>query len=967
MHLFFIKFRYKIYFLFIFLLGTNFWHSLYAQDSAKPNEVAEEIWSTIGIQIEQGEKDSLELMLTEVRKSCGNQHDCISHAYIKLMHKFEDEKFDLPSAIYVCNVMLEFAQKHKNKGIIGYGYSNLSRYHDALGNKKETTIYIDKALPIHEELGDYHKVVRLKMWKLERLLRETQLEDVLPKIDLLLEEIKKYKDPKLEFNTVLSVIETKLLLGLNSDVEEHLKYQEILLSKVHGDSVPQDVSLEVDRYKGQLFLQKRDTANARIYYAKALDYSLKIPSIWREIFVRQKLVEIEWHLGNYDLAKSHLDTAIIKATERELHDLLTGNYDLKTRIAEEEGDYKEALFSSRKKDFHFSQFNSRGADFDLKNYYLQLEAEQLIREKENQQLELNLANSQLRFSIILGLLLLSLTIFAIVAFWNQRKKKETLRLQNELISEQTKQLASLDKAKSRFFSNVSHELRTPLTLILGPINSVVKNGNLDEKNIRILKKAQNSGRDLLKLVASILDLSKIEEEKVELNEQAEFFYRLISRIVYAFESHAVSNNIHFSLEYASDKDLQLSIDKIKLETILNNFLSNAIKFTQANGKIGVTVKDNGTNIRISVSDTGRGIHPNDVPYVFDRYYQSRQPNATTEGGTGIGLALASELAKLMGGETWVESEWGQGTTFCLILPKKEVDVLKIDDNSQDFESPKNSTEIVHSRATLPIKEENTGNLPYILVVEDNFALRDYIKIVLEPYYKVLSAENGFKALEVLQMNPDCQLILSDIMMPEMDGFQLLSVLKSKDYYRHIPVVMLTARADVKDKLKALRIGVDDYMLKPFDEDELLVRIQNLLENQKIRKETIAVEGNGIEAKAATITTVVVSEKDKAWLERFEVYVEKHLDSNLLSVSSLANEFAMSESTLLRQLKRLTGLSPVKYLLEMRLDKARQLIESQSDLTIGQIASKVGYTDTRNFSRSFKKRYGKGPSVYLSTL
>jgi YesN/AraC family two-component response regulator len=243
-------------------------------------------------------------------------------------------------------------------------------------------------------------------------------------------------------------------------------------------------------------------------------------------------------------------------------------------------------------------------------------------------------------------------------------------------------------------------------------------------------------------------------------------------------------------------------------------------------------------------------------------------------------------------------------------------------------------------------------------------LRDYIRLVLQDKYQVITAEHGQAAWSMLDKNSTDQtfippdLILSDLMMPVMNGYQLLEKLKSDDTTRHIPVIMLTARAESQDKLHALRIGVDDYLTKPFDEEELLVRIENLLNNQATRH--LAVR----EDSPASAAAPLLSQPDREWLEAFEVYVQKHFSSDTLSVSSLAYTFAMSESTLLRQLKRLTGLSPLQYIQEVRLNEARRLLENRSYNTIAQVASKVGYDDARSFTRSFKQRYGKLPSELM---
>lgn len=538
------------------------------------------------------------------------------------------------------------------------------------------------------------------------------------------------------------------------------------------------------------------------------------------------------------------------------------------------------------------------------------------------------------------------------------KDKQTIEIQAE-------ELRQLDKVKSRFFANVSHELRTPLTLMLGPISSAINSGQLNNRNFTLLKKAQQGGKDLLKLVASILDLSKMESGKMELHEKPELLFKLTRRIASAFESHAQSEGIEFEFNYQGEPHLQINLDKEKLETILNNLLSNAIKFTPKNGEISVNIADLSNVIKITVADTGRGIHPDDVPNVFNRFYQSSQPDAPTEGGTGIGLALSQELVHLMGGKIGVTSELGVGTSFLLELPRKEVlgtiqsapPVPKEEHQSAITESSTQIAALTDSGSPRAGgKREQT-----VLIVEDNHSLRDYIKTILEPHYQVLTAENGKIALEVLHSHPATHtphLILSDIMMPVMDGYQLLNKIKSHETFQHLPIVMLTARADIQDKLKALRIGVDDYLLKPFIEDELLARIDNLLRNAAERYKFIA-------QYEPEKTYPTISAEDKIWLEKVENYIRENIASDMLSIPNLAHEFAMSESSLRRQLKRLTGLSPVKYLQEFKLNAARQLLENHTYNTVTKVADQVGYADAGAFARVFKKRFGKSPSEYLN--
>ncbi|MBL7816453.1 MAG: response regulator [Saprospiraceae bacterium] len=621
-----------------------------------------------------------------------------------------------------------------------------------------------------------------------------------------------------------------------------------------------------------------------------------------------------------------------------------------------------------------------------------------------------------------GLTVAALVIGLIVWFYQRlRKQGRVLAQQNEVIDRQNKELLYLDAAKTRFFANISHELRTPLTLILGPLSILLKNSSLDDAARTQTNLAQANAQNLLKLVNEILDLSKLESGKLRVHETTVRFQPFISRLVSAFESHAEYLGVHYRLEYKAGEHLRLDLDVEKLEQIVNNLLSNALKFTPRGGSVFVKVEDLSNVMRLSVSDTGRGIHPDDLPYVFDRFYQTNQKDAPIEGGTGIGLALCRELAEVMQGRIWVESTLGKGSQFFVEFPKKEVLGVGNDATDVDTTEPQvQKTFKVSQTLTLALDSENTeggilatetigetitmglGNfqsLPNltientnpktetILIVEDNRDLRTYITEILSKellaeegaHYTILETENGQQALDLLQdlkvKNQLPQLILSDIMMPVMDGFQLLKTLKDRTDFRHIPVVMLTARADVRDKLTALRIGVDDYLLKPFEPEELVVRIQNLLKNKAIREQA-AVEVWGSENfhSLPNLSTTheeqktpipLISAPDREWLENFEQYVQKHFASDILSVTFLADAFHMSESTLLRQLKRLTGLSPIQYLQEVRLNEARHLLEIRQYDSIAQVASRVGYADARTFSRSFKQRFGKLPSDFLS--
>ncbi|MCB9316941.1 MAG: response regulator [Lewinellaceae bacterium] len=540
----------------------------------------------------------------------------------------------------------------------------------------------------------------------------------------------------------------------------------------------------------------------------------------------------------------------------------------------------------------------------------------------------------------------------------QAELERVVRERTATIEHQKEELQSLDAAKSHFFANISHELRTPLTLMLGPIKSLLKGNHPPEQQEKLLNIAKQSGQQLQQLINEILDLRKLEMGKMEVHAEPTLLTTFFNRHASQFESLAKSKQIDFSHETTMPEDAVANIDQDKFRQILYNLLSNALKFTPAGGRVSVNCSLHGNSLNLKVADSGSGIPPEDLPHVFDRFFQSSRPGKPAEGGTGIGLALCQEYAKLFGGSISVDSTVEKGSVFSIEFPVTLADARQLQPAGITPEAIE--TDAIPQASVVaksaPAPEELTSKTT-ILLVEDNPELQDYIRLILEEKYHVITAGNGQEALDS-QLTANCQLIISDLMMPVMDGYQLLEILKSDDATRHIPVIMLTARAEAKDRLKALRIGVDDYLTKPFDEEELLVRIENLLANHAVRRAAAD------EMRAAGEATDI-SQPDKDWLENFETYLQRNIANDVLTVPFLAQEFAMSESTLLRQLKRLTGLSPQKYWMEMRLNEARQMLENRQFDSITMVASKVGYPDARSFSRAFKERFGKLPSEILN--
>lgn len=525
------------------------------------------------------------------------------------------------------------------------------------------------------------------------------------------------------------------------------------------------------------------------------------------------------------------------------------------------------------------------------------------------------------------------------------KRTEQIETDKALITRQAQELQSLDEMKTRFFANVTHELRTPLTMIIGPIERILQGRIKPDKIDEHLQTIQRNALRQLNLVEELLDLSRIDANKLSLQLQPTHFFDLVSRLLSAFTPYAEHRNVELRLYYKPSKDLIYLLDASKWEKIINNLLDNALKFTPGEGLIAVSVFEEGSQLKIQVSDTGQGIHPDELPFIFDRYFQSKMGD-TLHGGAGIGLSLCREYVHLFGGELTVESTPGKGSIFTISFTP----VLYKEHNS----APYISTDQVVLNSEAPINPAtHFADRKTLLLVEDDKETLDYLRSILESDYNLLSAYNGRLALEYLQANP-VDLIVSDVMMPEMDGFQLLKAIREKA--TDIPFILLTARVEATDRLNALRLGVDDYLTKPFIDEELTVRIKNLIKRQQTRRLL------RLTADAKPDGDLVIP-FDQKWLERLEKLVFRHLSDPMFSVQRMADGMHISERSLRYKVKAYTGLNPNQYLLEARLERARLLLENKSYETISEVCFAVGLTSQRYFSKLIKDHFGKLPSEF----
>lgn len=581
----------------------------------------------------------------------------------------------------------------------------------------------------------------------------------------------------------------------------------------------------------------------------------------------------------------------------------------------------------------------------------------------------------------LCVLLFSGGLMALWRWRNRQLTRETVRLEAEVARrtaqiERDKAIIAADKAtieqqaadlrasatlKSRFFANVSHEFRTPLTLILGPVQ-YLKKQTADPTGQALLGVIERNTQHQLTLVNNLFDLTRLDVQPLQLTEQPADLAQLVQQTVANFRPQAQHLNINLVVEGA-DTPCQMPFDSPKVETLLRNLIDNALRYTPWGGTITLRLEQADDQVRLSVSDTGRGIHPDDLPHIFDRYFQSAQAEQSGRGSLGLGLALCQEYCTLWGGTIGVQSTVGQGTCFTVSYPIRSTPELPDGEMPTARTAPVVPAPLtplgVVSEEPLPVAASNTR----ILLVEDNSDMVLYIQTLLAPHYAVQLAHNGREALDLLNALPPealPNLIISDIMMPEVDGLAFVHQLRTQRQWRHLPVIFLTARIDLETRLQALKLGIADYLTKPFEAAELLARMQNLLQRAKTQLSWQAV------GEEASFTPTQQAEWLQ-WLQWLQEIIRANLTNPLLSVKWLAEQGHLSERQLHRHTKAFTGLSPQQFIQEVRLQLAQELLLTQPHRQIKAIAAQVGYQKVSYFSQLYRERFGIMPSERSSVV
>ncbi len=842
---------------------------------------------------------------------------------------------------------LKCYEAQEDKKLIGRSYYNLGNLYFLQGKLPQAIPLYSQALSFFEKSGEKNQIDQVNYIIGTCYLSVEEPEKALP----YLRKSLKFKEEDGKWHVVASLLSTigQAYFHLG-DTAQAIAYnlQSLEAFKEFPASPARAQPLQV---LATIYYEKGDEEQAIRYCKQSLEIFEERGPEFATTAVRRILGKIYFAQGKLDealpqwiriqeISQKYPQAPMEKEDYRYLY--LTykaqGKYPLALEMYE---NYHQAQDSSRKNENTKAMMR-----FEVQAEYDKQKAlDDLAFEKQKEQQRL--------ISLGIGLVLLLSLVFAAI-IWNRlklsRRQKREIEAQKQLV-EQSEQY------KEKFLANISHEFRTPLTVIMGMTEELEKSP--EEAKKMIFRNSEN----LLSLINQLLDLSKLESGKLGINLIQANIIPYIQYLSESFQSFAETKDIQL-LFYQDVAELVMDYDEEKVQQIVSNLLSNAIKFSPQKGKVKVHVKAQHQNgkeeLILQVKDTGMGIEPSSLLHIFDRFYQVDNSHSYKGEGTGIGLALAKELAEMMRGTISVTSEIGKGTEFTVVLPvSREADLQVLDRPL----SRKIMIQAEKDQPSFPLKEKAIANdqilpedeLPLLLIIEDNPDVATYIETCLEGLYRIEKAENGQVGIDkAIEMVPD--IIITDVMMPQKDGFEVCNFLKHDERTSHIPIVMLTAKASIEDKLTGLQKGADAYLIKPFNKQELFIRLQKLIELRlQLQKRY-----SGAALFDPALRPEASPDIEDVFLVKLKDIIQAHLDDSEFSIPQFCTEAGLSRTQMHRKLKALTDMSATHFIRSFRLQKAKELLRS-TDLNVSEIAYDVGFRDPAYFSTSFLAEFGVSPS------
>ena len=535
--------------------------------------------------------------------------------------------------------------------------------------------------------------------------------------------------------------------------------------------------------------------------------------------------------------------------------------------------------------------------------------------------------------------------------WRHTRKRQQERTEQQRRLMEQQKMEQITEMKLQFFTNISHDLRTPLTLIISPLEHIMKKveeGKAPENMMAQLKNVYKNAQLLLKEVSTLLDFRRLDAGGETLNLQRGDIVDHLNSILVSFGDYAEERGIHLSFDHNLDSFV-MDYDREKMNKVVYNLFSNALKFTPAGGSVSLSFKQRPDGVTIAVADTGKGVSDNDKPNIFKRFYQSAS-NDNSQTGSGIGLHIASDYVQLHHGTITVSDNQPVGSVFTITLPV-ESEELRIKSYDYQTSTKQNGMQGNHNSQLSTLNSQ----LKTILIVDDNQDMLSFVSSCMKENYQVHTATDGAAALEVLQYE-QIDLIISDVMMPGIDGFELCRKVKTDINLSHIPVILLTARTTDVSRIEGLQLGADDYLTKPFNIEVLRLRVKKFIEWEQNNHRQFRQKMN-IEPSEITITPL-----DEQFIKKAIDLVEKNISDSEFSVETMAAEVAMSRSTLYKKLMAITGQGPAEFIRTIRIKRGRALLET-SQMQITEIAYAVGFTTVKSFTMNFKAEYGMTPTEF----
>lgn len=700
-------------------------------------------------------------------------------------------------------------------------------------------------------------------------------------------------------------------------------------------------------YFGRLHENEKQWDKAIAEYKKAYDIMVNDVDSWHWMESCLALSRVNLKKGNLVEANNYLKKA--EQTARELNSLehMAEVHRLYYLWEIQKGDHKMALEHYIK-----SVALSDSVANDQNMNHIQNLRIQYERAQKQNQIDLLTQNYQMERSyknlfLMLAVIIFLFAILIITFLWYM----------NRMRGKNQKMLQKVEKMRTNFFTNITHEFRTPLTVILG-FSEQMEKGQIPENDTiqNVGRMISRQGRSLLSLINQLLDISKIKSNIGNPEWLRGNIVPYIHMICNNYQQAAQQKRI--DLVYSSKmSSIEMEFVPDYVQKVLRNLLSNALKFTPEYGQIFVTTSVENEHLKLMVSDNGRGIEPGELPHIFDAFYQG--DNSRTEIGTGVGLSLVKQIIDAISGKIDVKSTLNKGTVFIIIVPlhyPKLTNVkpleesilavdnfIPVDENVEIAELPKGSGDLEVS--------------PIVLIVEDNQDVLYYIGSQLQDQYRLYYARNGEEGLnKANELMPD--IIVTDLMMPEMDGYELCRQIRSSEILNHIPIIIITAKSTESDRIKGIDAGADAYLYKPFNSEELNVRVKHLLNSRKLLRQKYSTA-----LQEGAEDTVQLSNSDQMFLNKLVDVAYAMMSSCSIEIDTLASKMCMSPKQLNRKILAITGENTTAYLIQIRLSKAKRLLDSPENIPIGDIAMQCGFEDSAYFSRIFKKMFNLTPSQY----